>query len=140
MKVLLPVDGSPFTEKMLGYVTSQTAIFKPEYEYVLQTIVAPLLPQAAGLMGKEAVNKYYTELAEETLEKAIVFMKGKGFNFSSGYKIGYVSELLPEEADNGGYDLVVMGTHGHGAFGNLVLGSVANAMLSKSAVPVLLIR
>jgi nucleotide-binding universal stress UspA family protein len=34
----------------------------------------------------------------------------------------------------------VMGTHGHTALGNVVLGSVASGVLARSKVPVLLIR
>ena len=38
------------------------------------------------------------------------------------------------------YDLIVMGSHGHGAIANLVLGSVANKVVALSKVPVLLVR
>jgi nucleotide-binding universal stress UspA family protein len=34
----------------------------------------------------------------------------------------------------------VMGSHGHGSIGNLVMGSVATQVLSHSKVPVLLVR
>ena len=40
----------------------------------------------------------------------------------------------------GRFDLVVMGSRGHGSFVNLVLGSVATKVLSETQVPVLLIR
>lgn len=140
MKILLPVDGSPFTIKMLEYITSTPKFFKNDNEYVLMTIVTPLLPQSAGLLGKEAVDEYYEETSDKVLKSAIEFLEGKGLNYSAGFKIGYVSEALPDEANQGHYDLVVMGSHGYGALGNLVLGSVANAMLSKTKIPVLLIR
>jgi nucleotide-binding universal stress UspA family protein len=35
---------------------------------------------------------------------------------------------------------VVMGTHGHTALGNAVLGSVAQGVLARCKVPVLLVR
>jgi nucleotide-binding universal stress UspA family protein len=34
-------------------------------------------------------------------------------------------------------DLVAMGTHGRGAIGRMILGSVANAVVRKAACPVL---
>ena len=37
----------------------------------------------------------------------------------------------------GGFALVVMGTHGHTALGNLVMGSVATKVLAARKVPVL---
>lgn len=140
MKILLPVDGSPFTQKMLEYITSTPDLFKTNNEYVLMTIVTPLLPQSAGLLGKEAVDEYYQETSDKVLQPAIEFLKGKGINCRAGFRIGYVSEALPDEARDGQYDLIIMGSHGYGTLGSLVLGSVANAMLSKTKIPVLLIR
>jgi nucleotide-binding universal stress UspA family protein len=43
-------------------------------------------------------------------------------------------------ADTGKFDMLVMGSHGHGVFGNLVMGSVATQVLSQSKVPVLMVR
>ena len=40
----------------------------------------------------------------------------------------------------GNVDLIVMGTHGHTAMGNLVMGSVATKVLAASKVPVLLLK
>lgn len=140
MKILLPVDGSPFTKKMLDYVVASPELFSKEHEYVVVTVVTPLLPQAAGMLGKDAVDSYYRETADKVLLPAVEVLKNGGFKHASGFKVGYVSEALPEEASSGEYGMVVMGSHGHGALGNLVLGSVANAMLSKTKIPVLLIR
>lgn len=140
MKVLLPIDGSPYTEKMLDYIGTLPDIFRPEHEYILMTVVTPLLPQSAGMLGKEAVEEYYKETSDKVLQPAAAILKKNGLSCSTGFKIGYVSEALVEEAASGSYGLIVMGTHGHGALGNLVLGSVANAMLSKTSIPILLIR
>ena len=43
-------------------------------------------------------------------------------------------------ADSGKFDLVIMGSHGQGALGNLVMGSVATEVLARCKVPVLLVR
>ena len=47
---------------------------------------------------------------------------------------------LTDTAKRGKFDLVVMGSHGHGLFRNLVLGSVATRVLAACTVPVLIIR
>jgi nucleotide-binding universal stress UspA family protein len=36
--------------------------------------------------------------------------------------------------------MVVMGSHGHGALGALLMGSAAQRVLAKCSVPVLLVR
>ena len=35
---------------------------------------------------------------------------------------------------------IVLGSHGHGALGNLVMGSVATRVVAQCGVPVLLVR
>lgn len=45
-----------------------------------------------------------------------------------------------EEARRGGYDLIVMGTHGHGFLFSTVIGSTAQKMVQESEVPVLVVR
>ena len=49
-------------------------------------------------------------------------------------------ESIAKFADAGKFDLVLMGSHGHGTLGNLVMGSVATQVLALSKVPVLLVR
>ena len=47
---------------------------------------------------------------------------------------------IAKQADDGGFDLVVMGSHGHSAVVNLVMGSVVTQVLAHCKVPVLLVR
>ena len=44
------------------------------------------------------------------------------------------------EEQKGKFDMVVMGSHGRGAFSGLFLGSVARKVLAACKVPVLLVR
>jgi nucleotide-binding universal stress UspA family protein len=37
-------------------------------------------------------------------------------------------------------DLIVMGTHGHGALAKIVLGSVAERVISQASCPVMTVR
>jgi len=55
-------------------------------------------------------------------------------------KVGSAGELIAKAAEAGAFDLVVMGSHGHSALGNLVMGSVATRVLAHCKVPVLLVR
>ena len=52
---------------------------------------------------------------------------------------GAVAEEILNEADELNADMIVMGTHGHGAMYNLLVGSAAKAVLKHSTRPVLLV-
>jgi len=50
-----------------------------------------------------------------------------------------VNEIV-KTAINNNFDLIIMGTHGHGEFEEMVLGSTASGVILKSKVPVLVAR
>ncbi|RYD24339.1 MAG: universal stress protein [Verrucomicrobiaceae bacterium] len=77
--------------------------------------------------------------SSELLEKMIVTVKLTVPAVS--YKIGYGSPLqaLLTRVSDYGADLVVVGAHGHGAVGALVLGSVPSALIRQSSIPTLVV-
>ncbi len=50
-----------------------------------------------------------------------------------------VNEIVNTAQDNG-FDLIIMGTHGHGEFAEFMVGSTATGVILKSTVPVLVAR
>ncbi|WP_291347149.1 universal stress protein [Desulfobacula sp.] len=50
-----------------------------------------------------------------------------------------VNEIV-KTAQNNNFDMIIMGTHGHGKFEEVVLGSTASGVILKSKVPVLVAR
>jgi len=55
-------------------------------------------------------------------------------------QIGNPVEEILEETEKKGYDLVVMGAHGHGAIAGAVMGSVSRRVVRRCKIPVLLVR
>jgi nucleotide-binding universal stress UspA family protein len=56
------------------------------------------------------------------------------------HAVGHAAEAIASVVDAEKPDLIVMGTHGHSALGNMLLGSVASGVLARCQVPVLLIH
>jgi nucleotide-binding universal stress UspA family protein len=52
---------------------------------------------------------------------------------------GTVAEEILDQADELNADMIVMGTHGHGAMYNLLVGSATKGVLKHSTCPVLLV-
>ena len=55
-------------------------------------------------------------------------------------KIGDPAEQIVRSANDGSYDMVIMGTHGHSRLDDMMLGSVARDVVHNSTVPVLTVR
>ncbi|WP_119155492.1 universal stress protein [Caldimonas tepidiphila] len=140
MKILIAVDGSAFTKRMLGYVTAHDELFTPGNEYTVLTAVPAVPPRAAAVIGKESLAEYYVDEAEKVLKPVRTFFEKQGYKIKSQHKVGHPAEVISKVATSGKYDLVVMGSHGHSALGNLVMGSVATQVLAHCKTPVLLVR
>jgi nucleotide-binding universal stress UspA family protein len=140
MKILLAVDGSTYTKKMLAYLTTHNELFSTNNEYTVFTVQAALPPRARAAVGKEIVAKYYQDEAEKVLAPVTKFLLRHKIDAKSGWKIGHAGESIAEAAETGKFDLLVMGSHGNGTLVNLVMGSVATQVLSHCKVPVLLVR
>jgi nucleotide-binding universal stress UspA family protein len=140
MNILLAVDGSAHTKKMLAYLVTHNELFSPDHRYTLVTVQAQLPTRARHVVGKEATDSYYREESERVLGPATQFLLRHGINAKTVAKVGHAGEVICKTAQSGKFDLLIMGSHGHGVFGNLVLGSVATQVLSHSKVPVLLVR
>jgi len=51
-----------------------------------------------------------------------------------------IHELVADQAEAWGADIVVLGTHGRSGLGRVVLGSVAEQIVRRAVTPVLLVR
>ena len=140
MKILLAVDGSAYTQKMLAYLTSHQEMLGTGHEYTIITVQPLLPPRARAALGKEVVEQYYDEESAKILQPVLEFLKGRGVEAQSISKVGPIADTIIHAAQDGKFDLIAMGTHGHGALGRLVVGSVSSQVLAGCTIPVLLIR
>jgi len=140
MKILLPVDGSDYTKRMLGYVAAHDELFGTAHEYTVLTVIAPIPAYAAQFLDGQMLAVYYNEQAEEVLRPVRKFADQQHWKVSFVHVHGHAAEAIASLAAELQPDMIVMGTHGHSALANVVLGSVANGVLARCKAPVLLIR
>ncbi|HCX82045.1 MAG: universal stress protein UspA [Curvibacter sp. RIFCSPHIGHO2_12_FULL_63_18] len=140
MKILLAVDGSAYSKKMLAYLSTHEALLSPAHEYTVFTAQPDLPPRAKAAVGKEVVKSYQSEEAEKVLAPVSKFLLRHGINAKTDWKVGPAGAAIAKLADSGKFDLLVMGSHGHSALANLVMGSVTTQVLAHCEVPVLLVR
>jgi nucleotide-binding universal stress UspA family protein len=53
---------------------------------------------------------------------------------------GHPVDEIMEQAETGGYDIIVVGTHGHGVFTGALMGSTSRRLVRRSKTPVLVVR
>lgn len=140
MKILLAVDGSAYTQKMLAYLTSHQEMLGTGHEYTIITVQPLLPPRARAALGRDVVEQYYDEESTKILQPVQEFLNGRGVQVQSISKVGPIADTIIKEAQDGKFDLIAMGTRGHGALGRLVMGSVSSQVLAGCTIPVLLIR
>lgn len=145
MNLLLAVDGSSFSCKAVTYLASHLQWFKGDPQLHLLHVKLPIPPglaveQARRILGDDSVNGYYKEASEAALLPAETILREKGIPFQSHYKVGDIAQTIRAYAEDNAIDLIVMGSHGHGALANVLLGSVATKTLAATTMPVLIVR
>jgi nucleotide-binding universal stress UspA family protein len=140
MNILLAVDGSTYTKRMLAYLATHSELFASSNSYTVLTVQPQLPPRARAAVGKTVVDQYQLEEAEKVLAPVTKFLLRHGIDAKTSWKVGHAGATIASFADNGKFDLLVMGSHGNRTLANLVMGSVATAVVANSKVPVLLVR
>jgi nucleotide-binding universal stress UspA family protein len=140
MKVLLAVDGSKYTKKALAFLTTHDNLFAGGDELVVLHVQAPVPPRVKTLVGANVVRDYHREEAQKVLEPIERFLKRHPIAFRTAWVVGPPSDEIVARADTEGVHMIVMGTHGRGFFGRVLMGSVAQRVLTEAKVPVLLVK
>lgn len=140
MKILLAVDGSPYTKKMLAYLAANDYLQSAVHQYTVITVQPALPARARAAVGKEVVNQYYLDEAEKVMDPVCKYLERHGVTPQRVVKIGPVGESIAKFADAEKFDMLVMGSRGHGALATLVMGSITTQVLANSMVPVLIVR
>lgn len=140
MKILVAVDGSRYSKRMLAYLAAHEEWFGSQHRYTVMTVVSPVPSRAAAALTNDMLKGYYDSEAEGVLKPVRTFLGKQGVEAEYIKKTGIAADAIAAVAEKGKFDLLVMGSHGHGTIGNLVMGSVATKVMAQCSTPVLLIR
>jgi nucleotide-binding universal stress UspA family protein len=140
MKILLPVDGSDYTKRMLSYLAAHDELLGSGHEYLLFTAVPVIPAYAANFLDGKTLAGYYADAAEEVFKPLRAFAAKQGWTVREEHGRGRATDAIADVVKAEKPDLIVMGTHGHSALGNVMLGSVTSGVLARCQVPVLLVR
>jgi nucleotide-binding universal stress UspA family protein len=141
--ILVPVDFSPHAEHAFTYATTLAERFgaKLALLYVVDDSFA------TGGWSSEIYVPNVPELMENLIadaDRRLATLKASaaalGLTAETAVIRGRPAHAIVEHAQNGGFDLIVMGTHGRTGMSHVVMGSVAERVLRKAPCPVLTVR
>jgi nucleotide-binding universal stress UspA family protein len=141
MKILLAVDGSPHTRKALDYLAAHRDMFVDGHELVVVHVCAGVPGHVARHLPKALIADYYTEESAKVIAPVEQALRQHGITaFRIERRHGRTAQEILKAAAESGAELILIGAHGHGLFGQTLLGSVATKVMSATDIPVLVVR
>lgn len=143
-KILVPLDGSEISEAVLPHVATLAqctgaqvillrVIAQPVYETVFgDTVVTHNAPPVEESGNRAHAEGYLQRVAFDHFEDTTNVI----FEVSGGP----IAETILDFATGVEADLIAMSTHGRNGLARMVIGSVADEIVRRSHLPVLLVR
>ena len=139
MRILVPVDESLHSRRVIEFISHRETLLGASPEIELVNVQYSIPETIIHLFGMEAVKQYYLEAGKKVFDEvAPEALRRRGVTERVLY--GETGKVLAEEAETFKADLIVMGTRGLNPMRGLLLGSVSNSLLSRTKVPMLLLR
>jgi len=137
-KILLPFDNSVHSVNAAHYALGLaqltgahvTIVHCYEWEASIIEVPSPLIKDIESTSRKKA---------EDILKTAEEIFNARGVDYTLNVVYGSPGKVLSEYSKSKGYDLIIMGSHGHSDIAGLFLGSVTHRVLNTIYCPVLVV-
>ena len=146
MKILLAIDGSAYSDAAVEELIKRP--WPPHSE--VKVITATEMPVPVGMGPWGVLPDYSVELeksvrkvAQTVMDDALLKLstiEDKTLKISSEIVQGPPGQIIVEEAERWGADLILIGSRGLGAWNRLLLGSVSTAVLHHAKCSVEIVR
>lgn len=137
-RILVPIDGSE--PALRAARLAATMAGEQGAEVVLLTVVS--VPQSLVMVAgiqQDVVEEYIEQVSRDALVAAEVVVREAGLKVETKVEVGIASEVIIQQAQALGADLVVMGKRGLGGLHGLLVGSVSGRVAHRLPVPVMLV-
>jgi universal stress protein A len=139
-RVLVALDGSAASETVLRFVLEIAGPL--DMTILLLRVIEPSVPPMSDDVDRAPVETIpgRQRSAEEYLASIAAALRARDIKTAWMVRCGGPENEILAAAAESGVDMIAMATHGRTAVGRLLFGSVAEAVLRRATVPVLMIR
>ncbi|WP_426062552.1 Nramp family divalent metal transporter [Flavobacterium sp. DSP2-3-1] len=88
----------------------------------------------------ENIDDHETLIDEKLLEQYKVMLTEKGYKVATQLGFGKPNKVIPEIINKGEFDILIMGTHGHTGFKDLIFGTTVDKLRHKIDIPLLIVK
>ncbi len=140
MRILVPVDGSASSKRIIEFLGSRVSIPGEKPEIELLNVQYSIPEGIVQRFGMEAVKEVYESEGRRVFDALAPALEAAGLKCGKKVLYGEFGKAIAREADAFDADLIVMGTRGLSPIKSFFLGSVSNTTLQYTTRPMLLIR
>ena len=140
MKIVFAADGSACTKKALAFLVTHENLAGAEDELFVLNVQPPLPPSVALMTRADAANDAHRDEANKVLDPIKLFLDRHPIRYRCEWVVGSPAAEIVEATRREQAHMIVMGTHGHGLLGRILMGSVAQRVVADCDVPVLLVK
>jgi nucleotide-binding universal stress UspA family protein len=143
--ILVPIDGSDLTDRaMLASLDFARQLGAAVTGFVAEPVAAPPTPgRPPSLIRQETLehDAMTAAHANSLLQRFAELARDAGVPFTGHHaQVPRVDKAIIAAAESQGCDMIVMVTHGRGAFGEFLFGSQTKAVLAGSSLPLLVLH
>ncbi len=128
-RMLVSLDGSTLSDVLIDYATKLAALVG------IEAVMLNVLPTE-----DKALMPMHQAYVEKAAEKVLSCNGKKAVSARGEVVIGNPVDAIKKYTRKHKVDFILMATHGRSGFSRLAIGSVADALLRESAIPIWLIR
>ena len=88
----------------------------------------------------EKIDDHETLIDEKLLNEYKEMLSEKGFTVAVKLGFGDPSKVIPTIINEANFDILVMGTHGHTGFKDLIFGTTVDKLRHKISIPLLIVK
>jgi manganese transport protein len=103
------------------------------------TLIHVVETVGAMVYGKN-IEDHETLIDEKLLAEYKEMLSQKGFKVKTKLGFGKPNNVIPAIINKGNFDILVMGTHGHTGFKDLLFGTTVDKLRHKISIPLFIVK